>query len=218
MNVGIITPIKFLEQYCITDVQYCLPSLLCNSERYREFYIGRARKDNIVILDCRKTTWKREPADFRTVELALGLIKPNIIIAPSFMFNLEASLGIYEEFIKEFFASKTKIIRCLEGASKEDVEAFPKSRTIAVPSHMYRYLNNLKLSPHTIYIENHLNLEELEGRKGILVTSLPVKLGLQGRLMSNYRPSPNSLTFNEEEDNYPKIVMNNIEETISFYK
>jgi hypothetical protein len=175
-------------------------------------------KGSFIILDCRKLGWKRGPEEFSVIEESLRLFHPDIIVAPSHMFNKEASQEVHKEFISKFKILNSITVRCLEGSSQQDILDAPKTKTVAVPSHMYRYLGSLRLGPHTIFIENHLNLEELGGRKGILVTSLPLKLGLQGRLMSDWRPSPNSLTFYEEEDNYPKIVARNIEETIEHYE
>lgn len=219
MKVGIIAPIKFLDSYCVTGVQYCLPRLLVGSKPYREFYLKhRTERGSYIIMDCRKLGWKRGPEEFSIIEEALGLFHPNILVAPSYMFNKEASLEIFKEFTSKFKIVKAITVKCLEGSSKEDAVSFPKGKIVAVPSHMFRYLEGLKLGPHTVYIENHLNLDELEGRKGILVTSLPLKLGLKGRLMSDYRPSPESLTFYEEEDNYPKVIMRNIQETIEYYE
>ena len=216
MKVGIISPIDFLSKYCITDIQYCLPKLLVDSKEYRDFYIGRQKKGNTLILDCRKLTWKREPEDFRVIKEALKIINPSIIITPSYMFNLKGTKEIYKEFKKVF--KSDKILRCLEGTSEEDIKKYPKDESIAIPSHMYRYALKKPWGPQTVFIENHLSLEELDGMDGILVTSLPIKLGLQGRLLSDYLPSPPSLTFYEEEDKYPEITAKNVEETIEYYK
>jgi hypothetical protein len=218
MKVGIIAPIKFLDRYCITNIQYCLPSLLVTNVSYRNFHKKRKAKGNIIILDCRKVAWKRKPEDFEVIGKALELIIPDIIIAPSYMFNSQASSKILKEFVTEFPSISTKVIKCLEGASEKDLLYFPWTKELAVPSHMYRYLSIIKSTPNTIYIENHLNLEELSGKDGILVTSLPIRLGLQGRLLSDCRPSPNSLTFFEEEDKYEKITRKNVEDTIEFYE
>lgn len=220
MKIGIIAPIKMLGNYCNTPIQYCLPSLLVESEAYRHFYLSKRKVGNYtIILDCRKPGWKREPEEFKIVIEALRIFHPDFMVAPSYMFKAKESSYIYEEFTRQFPLFKKKIVRCVEGTSLEEAMIFPHhGSTIAVPSHMYRYLDGISLPPKIIYIENHLNVEELAGRKGILVTSLPVRLGLQGRLISDYRPSPNSLTFNEIEDLYPKIVTRNIRETLEFYE
>ena len=218
MKVGIIAPIKFLERYCVTSIQYCLPSLVVENTSYKNFYIKKKKIGNIIISDSRKVGWRRTPEDFEVIREALKLIEPDIIVAPSYMFNLKASLEMYEYFLANFPTYTNKIIRCLEGTSEEDVVIFPKSKIIAVPSHMYRYIGGIKFNSNTIYLENHISIDELDNKKGILVTSLPIRLGLQGRLLSNNRPAPDSLTFFEEEDKYPKIVEKNIKDLIDYYK
>jgi len=216
MKVGIIAPIRFLDKYCISDIQYCLPKLLVGYKAYRDFYIGKQEKGNIIIMDCRKPSWRREPEDFGIIREALKVINPSIIIAPSYMFNAKASMDIYKEFKRTF--KSDKIIRCLEGTSEEEIEREAKEPSTAVPSHMYRHALKRRKGLLTVFIENHLNLEELYGLDGILVTSLPIRLGLQGRLLSNYLPSPDSLTFYEEKDTYPTITAKNIQETIEYYR
>lgn len=215
MKVGIIAPIKFLGKYCITNIQYCLPDLICGNKEYREFYVGRERIGDAIILDCRKPTWKREPADFDIVKKALSVIRPTIMVSPSYMFNTQATINIFKEFKKRFRFNN--IIGCLESTSKDKIKELGKV-PVGVPSHMYRYALEYKWHPNTIFIENNLHLEELDNREGILVTSLPIKLGLQGRLLSDYLPSPPSLTYYEVEDKYPKITMQNIKETIEHYR
>lgn len=216
MKVGIIAPIKFLE-YCVTDIQYCLPSLLIKSKEYRDFYLGKKEEGNFLVMDCRQVGWKRVPEDFSIVEEALSMLKPSIIIAPSYMFNAEASNEVYGKFVEKFDSWSKRIIRCLEGASESDIKV-DKSERIAVPSHMYRFLSKFPETNPIIYIDNHLNLEELEGREGILVTSLPIRLGLKGRLLVDYKPTPESLTFYETRNKYPEIVERNVLDTIEFYE
>lgn len=218
MKVGIIAPIKLLEDYCTTTIQYCLPSLLVGNQSYKAFYIRRRMKGDTIILDCRKLGWKRMPEDFDIITESLKLVQPDIIIAPSFMFNYTYSSVIFEAFVSRFSSFNKKIIRCLEGTSESAVPIFLEDKVVAIPSHMYRYITNIKTNPNTIFIENHLSIEELKDRQGILVTSLPVRLGLQGRLLADYRPAPNSLSFYEEEDKYPTIVKRNIEDTLDFYE
>jgi len=215
MKVGIIAPTNFLERYCITNIQYVLPRLLVEESRYRSFYTEKKKQGDTVILDCRVPDWRREPEDFNLVRRALELISPDIIVAPSHMFNAELSKETHENFLNALPEHRSKVIRCIEGTSEKDLK-FGREAFQAIPSHMFRFLEALPTK--ALYLENHLNPRELEGREGILVTSLPVKLGLQGRLLSDFKPSPKSLTFHEEEDMYPKITLRNVEEIIEFYK
>lgn len=215
MKIGIIAPINFLEKYCITDIQYVLPRLLVEEPRYRNFYINRKKKGDTIILDCKIPHWKRTPEEFDIIEEALGLLPPDIVVAPSHMFNVKLSRETFKKFLRTLPRDKNKIVRCIEGTSEEDLE-FGRDTFQAIPSHMFRFLEKLPLD--SLYIENHLNPEELHGRKGVLVTSLPVRLGLQGRLLSDFKPTPESLTFHEKEDLYPKITLKNVKDIIEFYK
>ena len=215
MKVGIIAPINFLDRYCITSIQYVLPRLLVEEPKYRDFYLDRKSRRNTIILDCKVPSWKREPEDFDLIKKALELITPKIIVAPSYMFNAKLSKEIHKKFLKEFPSWKEQIVQSIEGTTELDLK-YKKGSLVAIPSHMFRFLD--KLPSNSIYVENHLDPGELEDRKGILVTSLPVRLGLQGRLLSDYKPAPESLTFYEEEDLYPKITLKNVEEMIERYE
>jgi len=215
MKIGIIAPIHLLERYCITDVHYVLPKLLVEESKYRNFYTKRKVQGHTIILDCRNLHWKRTPEDFDLVKKALNLLPPNIIIAPSYMFNAKLSQEVVKKFLKELPTNRNKVLRCIEGAS-ESYLRYKKDTQYAIPSHMFRFLDHLPIK--ALYIDNHLDPKELSERKGILVTSLPVRLGLQGRLLSDFKPAPESLGFYEKEDLYPKITQKNVEDIIEFYK
>lgn len=222
MKVGIIAPIKFLDRYCITNIQYCLPRLLFENEKYRRFYTERKKRGNTIILDCRKLIWKREPEDFDVIKRAFEILNPTYVIPPSYMYNREETLEELGRFLRRFEDIENYTV-CLEGTTKKDVLACyrtlkDQSGTIAIPSHIFNFWKGEGTKHYIIYIENHLNIEELENHDGILVTSLPIRLGLQGRLLSDYLPSTPSLTFYEDEDKYPTVTMRNVQETVKYYR
>jgi hypothetical protein len=221
LKIGIVAPTKFLSKYCITDIQYCLPKLLQEDKRYRNFYLRRKEKGDLIILDCVKPGWKRQPEYFSLIEEAIRLLGNPLVILPSYMYNLSKTLEVIKESLKRL--QPGYIASCLEGASIEEVitclakvEKF--SNCIAIPSHLYKIYKGEGYKNSIIYIDNHLNLEELDNLDGTLVTSLPVRLGLEGRLLSNHLPSPPSLNFYEDIDEYPMITEKNVKEAIEFYK
>lgn len=221
MQVGIIAPIKFLREYCITNIQYCLPSLLVENEEYKNFYKERKKAGDTIILDCKKPGWKKEPEDWDLVQWTLEYLKPSMIILPSHMYSSSRTIEIASEY--KAALPKMKLVGCLEGTSYEEVgkclvELRKITSTIAIPSHLYNTWKGEKYEGPKIYIDNYLRIEELDKLDGILVTALPVRLGLQGRLLSNYLPSPPSLTFYEVEDKYPMITKKNVEEVINYYE
>ncbi len=50
MRVGIIAPISMLNEYCTTDIQYCLPRLLVENKIYRDFYKKRKKQKLLLSL------------------------------------------------------------------------------------------------------------------------------------------------------------------------
>jgi len=221
MKVGLIAPIKLLDKYCTTNVQYVLPSLYSESRIYRDFYDGRGDEGDIVMLDCKRIGWKREPEDISLcVEVAYHL-QPSLIILPSYMYNLTSTIEVAYRYTEEF--RDIKLVGCLEGTTHKEAQRCMRAyhgmglNSFAVPSHMHNVLAKVD-SKEVIYVENHLKAGELVGLEGILVTSLPVRLGLQGRLLSDYFPSPPSLTFHEEEDPFPMVVERNIKEALRYYE
>jgi len=216
MKVGIIAPIKFLRKYCITNIQYCLPSLLEESKGYREFYLERQRMGNIVILDCKKISWRREPEDLELVKKVLTYLKPTYIILPSYMYSVDLTIMVAKEYSGKL---KGNFIGCLEGTTLRETKKCAKNLKLAqyaIPSHLFNICKGY--FKEGIFIENHSSIDEFIGSDGILVTSLPVRLGLQGRLLSDDKPSPPSLTFHEDEDRYPTVTRRNVEEAIDFYE
>lgn len=219
MEVGIIAPISMLEKYCKTRIQYFLPRLLEESQEYKKFY-QNLPEGTIKIMDCRKPTWKREPEDLDLCKKGLSF-DPDYVILPSVTFDSGKTIKVAREYSRELKYSKNKLITCVEGTTKKEVLGCARELKgfsgFAIPSHLYGICKKVS-SRLTIYIENHLRYEELEGLDGILVTSFPVRLGLQGRLLSNYPPSPPSINFYEEENKYSILVEKNIEEFIKYYE
>ena len=219
MEVGIIAPIKLLNEYCITRTQYCIPSLLENKD-YLEFY----KTKNNVILDCKKLGWKREPELLSTIVQAVQDIYPSLIICPSEMYNSRKTLEVTKYTLNTLeMLSKASLVPCLEGTSEEEIKSLEEEYTnmgfnlIAIPSHIYRYYKGEGCREY-IYIDNHSKPDELIGRQGILVSSLPVRLGLAGRLLSQSIPTPPSLSFKEEEDEFPMITKRNVADFIEMYE
>lgn len=222
MKIGIIAPIKGLKKYCTTEVQYCLPSLILKSEKYREFYLERKDKGNLVLLDSRKVGWRREPESLQVTKEAVSILEPSVLILPSYMYDSGRTVDIASQYLREL--KPKSVVGCVEGTTEDEAIMCAKKLTklglvtLAIPSHLFKFCKQIVHNGPTIYIENHLNMEELDGQEGVLVTSLPVRLGLQGRLISDYLPSPPSLTFHEKEDNFPNLIRRNIEEIINFYE
>lgn len=219
MEVGIIAPISMLDRYCTTKIQYFLPGLLNQSKRYKDFYQNLPR-DTTKIMDCRKPTWKREPENLELCKQGLKL-SPDYIVLPSYMFESERTIKVAKEYSRELSTPSGLAVACLEGTTdKEIVDCAKKLKAFlgyAIPSHLYNICKKPPKKPILIYLENHLKLDELRDRTGILVSSLPVRLGLQGRLLSNYLPSPPGLNFYEEKNEYPMVIGKNIRELIDYY-
>ncbi len=220
MKVGIIAPISSLRNHCTTEIQYCLPRLLVKEASYLGFYRQKVDEGNLVILDTKKMGWQRQPEDISIVEEALSLIDPSLVITPSHMYNVSKTLSSATNFLNRLHPSG--VVGCLEGTNREEIEECARAlkemgiKTLAIPSHLYRTVTTLEHNGPTIYLDNNLNIQELDGREGILVTSLPIRLGLRGSLLSDYLPSPPALTLYEEEK-FPKIIKRNIKEMLKFY-
>lgn len=222
MKVGIIAPTKMLTKCCsLSNIQYCIPSILLSDPKYFKYYSAKCRDSNLTILDSKKLGWKRAPEDFSLIEEAMDSLGTPLVILPSKMFDPKASAHLALDFIS--YANPKVVAGCLEGTTTEEVLLCKEMyetvgiSTFAIPSHIYSLYKGEDIEgPNKIYIENHARIEELTGLSGVLVTSLPVRLGLDGRLVSDPLPSPPSLTFKEEEK-FPEIVRRNILETLEFY-
>ena len=226
MKVGIIAPVSMLDEYCTTNIQYCLPKLLVENERYRDFYKKRKKQKNIIIIDSRRVgTWKREPEEYSIIVKALDILRPDYFILPSWMFNQKRTIAEVKRFIGNLLPVPNNLVACLEGTNEKEIVMLRKLlskdltiKSFALPEHIQTFCKTVECDNSIIYIENHLRVEELNGLDGILITSLPVRLGLQGRLLSDYLPGPPSLTFHENEDRFPKVIERNIKELLEYYE
>ncbi len=219
MEVGIIAPTEFLEEFCTTKVQYCLPQLLIDNPKYRQFYIRKEQERNLIILDCVKPGWKRVPEDFEVIEKALYLFTDAIVILPSYSFNYKKTIELITKNRKRINSWGLPTAGCLEGSTKEEIKiCLRKLNTTryAIPSYLRPTLKKTTIK-NSIFLDSHSCLEELDGLDGILVTSLPVRLGLEGRLISDTMPTPPSLDYSIKDTKYLDLIKKNIEETIRYY-
>jgi len=228
MQVGLIAPPPLLEKCCITNIHYCLPILISKNKKYRSFYTRKALEGEIVILDCRKIGWKRTPEDPKICLDAIERLTPTIIILPSVMHSRKRTLEKSLQFLTYHFQGmKAKFVYCAEGTNPKELRDSAKDSkelpvevfTVAIASHSHRLCTDLKYPKPLIYIENHQDVRELAHvPEGVLLTSLPVRLGLSGRLLSNYSPTPSHLTFRESGCDFPEIVKKNISDTLEIYR
>ena len=208
MKIGLVAPPSMLN-YCITSTQYCLPYLIVENKKYRGFYVRKALEGNTTILDCRRLEWRRTPEKLETCLKAIEMLSPSIIILPSVMHNRKRTFEAACKYITKMKEVGERFAYCIEGTSSKELrESVSDSRnipgnafTIAVPSHSHRLCKSITYERPIIYLGVHQNIDELlEVPDGILITSLPLRLGLEGKLLSNYLPTPPSLTFLEEEN------------------
>lgn len=230
MKVGIIAPTKMMAKYCNTYHLYCLPELVIEDKRYYTFFKERSLSGKFIFMDSVKVGWKREPISNYILDRALDMINPAGLILPSYSFNLPATLEVAKETYERYKTYSYLLVSCLEGTNYEEVgkavEYLPQTDMRAIPSYLLKIvkegLEQVQLGQevvnNVVIIENQSNVYEAYGFSGLLLTSLPVRLGLQGRLNSNYQPSPETLNYKEEEDNFPSMVRENIEEAIRFYE
>lgn len=219
MEVGIVAPISMLERYCTTNIQYCFPRLLMNNKEYRSFYVARQELGNTIILDCRKIIWKRTPEFLPVIQEALRYVKPNLVVLPSIMYNTQETLMVAKEYLR-VLPKSLSFVGCLEGTTIKEVRRCRRQLSkikldkFAVPSHLYSTYKD----EEAMYLGLHTNPEELVGHSGILITSLPVRLGLLGRFLTDYLPSPPPLTFYETSDKWPETTKSNVQEVLDTYE
>lgn len=229
MNVGIVAPIKMLSKYCKGGIQYCIPTWLLESDEYFDFYARHTLNgDSLVIMDTKSKEPRRQPEEEDIVIDAGETLKPDMVITPSVAFNKDKTLSEFYKFRNSDWGSsfmKEGLIGCVEGATLEEVVSCAKGLKdhvgyYAVASHLLSFIGDgLRIDKPIVYIDNRTSPWEISLQKGdIIVSSLPVRLGLCGRLNSNYLPSPPPLEFLENKDNYPIITTQNVDDFISHFK
>ena len=220
MEISIIAPIKMLD-FCCTRTHYVLPSLLLESEEYLDFYIEKQKLGHTIVMDCTKIGWKREPELLETTIKATQELSPEEVILPSLMYNLIKTKEVVSEYLDTYWKEGFSLVGCLEGTSLSELEECRDNlvdlgiKNWALPAHCYRF--SKKIENISYYIDNWESPSELKDKKGVLFTSLPVRLGLQGRLLSNYKPTPPLLTFKEDSTQFGEVIRKNIEEMIEYY-
>lgn len=230
MQVGFISPISVLDKYCsLTRVQYCLPELFLSSNSYRHYYLSRRQQGDIVVVDSRRIGWRRVPSPIDETLKTVEELAPQYVVMPSYMYDVVRTERAQQEFQEALSKYEERLVYSLEGVTRQSVlQFFRKVRKrgvapmIAIPSHISRVLRFTPIQAPLItffYLDNWEDPFETpirEGRQDFLFTSLPIRLGISGRLLTDNKPTPPSLTF-QEEDRYPDITIKNVKEVLEYY-
>lgn len=235
MRVAIQAPISLLEDYCtLTDYQVCKPGLILESRTYRDFYIYRREQRDYIVLDCSDTEPRQSVPSGLLLE-ATKILKPNLVVAPDYdvssVKTVELTVAFLQTFGEEVRSLGVKLLGMVQGANLEQclfcyrnfsrlVDAVGLPRNIEVRIGRAKLLKRIRTGKPIHIFGIHGNPEvELDslldlGRNNLfgVSTSLPVRLGLQCRLLDEYTPEPPQLDYHNRRNPYPDFTKNNIED------
>lgn len=232
MEIGIIAPTNLIKKYCLTNIQYVYPSLFKTDEDYAVFHLQKRWEEydnTITIVDCSRPGWKRVPESLLNCLPAIRELQPHYIITPSYTYDIKKTLEIEEAF-KESILSASEdsvLVPCLEGIKLEDIiECYNlrKNFIVAIPQTTASYGKadlaraSLRGVKKYIYLDHYTKLTDIEPRHNdFVISSLPLRQGLQGRLLTDPNPPPLTLDLRPQEDKYPDIVKYNLREMVNYY-
>ncbi len=235
MRVAIQAPIPLLEDYCtITNYQVCKPDLILESKLYRDFYIHRKEQRDYVVLDCSGSEPRKSVSGKVLLEAVMAL-KPNLVVAPdydvSFVKTVELTLSFIRTHGKDIRDLGVGILGMVQGATLEQclscykdicrlVDAVGLPRSIEVQVGRASFLKRLRTHKPIHIFGIHGDPErELEDLLDLdrrylfgVSTSLPVRLGLQCRLLDEYTPEPPQLDYLSNHNPYPEFTRDNIKD------
>ena len=236
MRVAIQAPIPLLEEYCtLTNYQVCKALLILDNPIYREFYTQRKALGDYTVLDCSISN-PREAVSSDSLMEAVRVLRPNLVVVPDYDVNylrtVDSSVHFLRIYSKELKQLGVDSLGMVQGATLKQyrlcysnlfglVEAIGLPRTMEVKVGRARFLREIQTTKpvHIFGLQNSPEKEldsllDLENVFGI-VSSLPFRLGLQCRLLEEYRPEPPELDYLSTRNPYPEFTRDNIKDLIA---
>lgn len=224
MKVAIVAPVKYLSEYCLlTDFQMCYADIYKKSSTYKKFYLDRKEKGDIVILDYTAKLPKKVPSE-REYLCVLSDLKPDYVVLPDIDFSVEKTITLAKKYLDKIDSS-IQLIANLQGQNADLVYKCYNSvrdyaNVIGLPCSLEKIMERDILikdfgitKERCIFLEVYKNPRlEVSSLPNILgiVTSYPVRLGLDLRSLSEYYPTPPSLDFLSEKNPMPELVLENV--------
>jgi len=221
MKAAIIAPIKYLNDYCtLTDCQLCHAHLILENSSYRDFYIDRVKRGNLVVMDCAFQIPRKALGGNALVE-AVSHINPTYLVLPDTDFSYEKTVQASLDFVSRV---KVKTVGVLQGY---DIKTLGKTYRalrahcdlIGLPHSNEKVMKRewiirkLKIQEPCFYLGTYSNpLEEVPVDSNVIGVSsdFPVRLGLDLRKLTEGYPEPLPLDFYLETISMPELVMSNI--------
>jgi len=220
-DVAIISPIKFLSDYCnTTRLQLCYTDIAIKNPEYVNFYCEKVKSGNIVILDSSPRIPRSPISEVFTNEI-IKKINPTYVVLPDVDFSWEKTCLLIEEYRE---VSTVKTIGVLQGVDEKSIKMCYKEikdycDVIGLPVSNEKVMNRndiirkLKIDKPCIFLGVYKNpIEEIPVCNNIigLCTDLPVRLGIDLRKLFEYYPEPPVLDFYLDEIPLPELVSSNI--------
>ena len=215
MEVGIVTPIKYLDLN-LSNLPLCYASLLGN-ENYLNFYRSRVGE---VILDTSPVLPRR--IDLDLLLRGIHLVKPKLVILPSIDYSCDRTIVAVQDFLRlGKVGYYVGVVQGLDLGSLRKCYKFLKKHCsiIGLPSPLEtvarrdEIARDLHIKERLLYIEVYGDpYKEVPPASSLgICTSYPIRLAASLRKLSEYSPTPPPLDF-DKEDLIEGLVEGNIKE------
>jgi hypothetical protein len=212
MKVAIVAPVNLLSKYCNTGIQLCYASLVLSNNEYSKFYKDRSAKDTIIMDSSPNVP--RRPIPFTFIIEATHRVKPHFLVLPNFEYSAKKTLELSARFIKTYGNIGCKYIGMLQGHDFTSImECYHGLKdicsAIGLPSSCEPIRNRnllireLGITKPVIFFDVYDNpIDELPTRNNIMCicTSLPVRLGFEGRDLGDFKGVAGELDFDSSGD------------------
>jgi hypothetical protein len=214
MDIGIICPPSKIRHYSKSRFHYALPTYLINNKVYLRFMLEKLGEGENVFIDLIKPGKERVPESIEVIEKVLDLIWPTDFIMPSYSYKHEETMSLCEK-LKTDYRIEGYIVP--ELMNKEKIEEMFRHKKVCIPRHLSPVVQDIDLR-FPIYIEHKSPYALAKKERGIFFTSMPIALGIEGRLLKYYRPCPSTCNWDIPiPELQEKMIMTNIFDLIDYY-
>jgi len=219
MKLGLICPLNLLEYEDSFKVHYFLPYLALKYSIYKHKLLQWKARGDILIMDGSRSSGV--PEDLEVLLEGIEKVKPTHVILPSIKFQFKHTVEILPKYDIIMNIGIDSIMP-LEGVELVDLlncmSQTKEYKIHSIRSYLYPIIKNEFSNQEILYIETRNTLRELEDRKGMLVSSMPIRLSIEGLPLSSNKTNPKQINLIEEENKYPDLLEKNIRDYKLMYE
>ena len=205
----IITPKGLLREFCTTGTHVCYTGILDKYEDYEDFYRGKVKSQEAVILDHSPGVSRVAPTN---ILKWVDRLKPRVVVLPDFNYQMERTVKDSLHMLQQLESYDISTIGVLQGTDIDELQICYTNfkdvvNVIGLPAGLEKIADRndivfaLEIKGPCVFIEIYKSLNKERPKHPnveLMWSALPLRLAYNGELFTSVKSTVPDLDFSSE--------------------